>query len=195
MYRLRATIGGAVLLVALSVAGPVHADPSGPGDPVDPAGPVPTDPASPGPTDPAAIDLPVAAPLPPGPDPGDPVADACKQFTEALNVAATTYEEFAYASAGNGNVVNYQDPVVDRANQVGRVGLRVAAGAAMDASRTPGLPPEVADPMRSWSLDATKLMIIMGLRGGGDSLNSSANELNTDANNVQTACAVTMSRG
>ena len=172
--------------MALSGAGPAHADPSGPDDPGIPA---PADPA------PAAVDPPVDAPIPPGPDPGDPVSDACKQFTEALNVAATTYEEFAYASAGNGNVVNYQDPVVDRANQVGRVGLRVAAGAAMDASRTPGLPPEVADPMRSWSLDATKLMIIMGLRGGGDSLNSSANELNTDANNVQTACAMTMSRG
>lgn len=189
MYRLRATIGGAALLVALSVAGPVQADPSGPGDPIDPTGPVPADPAA------VAVDPPVAAPIPPGPDPGNPVADACKQFTAALNVAATNYEDFAYASAGNGNVVNYQDPAVDRANQVGRVGLRVAAGAALDASRTPGLPPEVADPMRSWSLDATKLMVVMGLRGGGDSLNSSANELNTDANNVQTACAMAMSRG
>ena len=30
MLCVRATIGGAVLLMALSVAGPVHADPSGP---------------------------------------------------------------------------------------------------------------------------------------------------------------------
>ncbi|MGI9163868.1 MAG: hypothetical protein ACR2JI_13265 [Mycobacterium sp.] len=186
MYRLRAAIGGAALLVALSGAGPAHADPSGPADPGIPA---PADPAA------AAIDPPVDALIPPGPGSGNPVSDACKQFTAALNVAATNYEDFAYASAGNGNVVNYQDPVVDRANQVGRVGLRVAAGAVMDASRTPGLPPEVADPMQSWSMHATKLMIIMGLRGGGDSLNSAATDLNTDANNVQTACAVAMSRG
>ena len=188
MHRIRATIGGAALLAGLLVAGPVHADPSGPGDPIDPAGPIAADPAA------TPVDQPIAAPGP-GPDPGDPVADACNQFTAALNVAATNYEDFAYATAGNGNVVNYQDPTVERSNQLGRLGLRAAAGAALDASRTPGLPPEVADPMRSWSLDATKLMVVMGLRGGGDSLNSSATELNTDANNVQTACAVAMSRG
>jgi len=30
----------------------------------------------------------------------------------------------------------------------------------------------------------------MGLRGGGDSLNSTAKDMNTDANNAQMACAV-----
>ena len=192
MYRVRGLIGGTMLVVAMSAVGPAHADPA---DPVNPAVPVPVDPV--------VVDQPVAAPdpqvevLPPAPAPGtgNPVADACKLFTAALNVAATNYEDFAYASAGNGDVVNYQDPVVDRANQVGRVGLRVAAGAALDAARTPGLPPEVADPMQSWSLHATKLMFIMGIRGGGNSLNDAATDLNTDANNVQTACAVAMSRG
>lgn len=185
MYRLRAAVGSAAVLVALAAAGQVHADPSGPGDPDVPA---PAEPAE------TAADPSVVAPLPAGPDSGNPVADACKQFTAALNVAATNYEDFAYASAGNGDVVNYQDPVVDRANQVARLGLRVAASAVTDASRTPGLPPEVADPMQSWSLHATKLMFIMGIHGGGNSLNAAATDLNTDATNVQTACAVTMSR-
>lgn len=195
MYRVRALIGGTVLLVTMSVAGPAHADPAGPVGPGDPVGPVPANPAVASP-DPAALPTdPQADALPPAPDTGNPVADACKQFSAALNVAATNYEDFAYASAGNGNVVDYQDPTVDRSNQVARLGLRVAAGAALDASRTPGLPPEVADPMQSWSLHATKLIFIMGLHGGGDSLNSSATDLNTDANNVQTACAVNMRRG
>ena len=186
MLCVRATIGGAVLLMALSVAGPVHADPSGPGDPGVPA---PADPAA------TAVDPPVDVSIPAGPGSGNPVKDACKQFTAALNVAATNYEDFAYASAGNGDVVNYGDPTDDRANQVARLGLRVAASAALDAAHTPGLPPEVADPMQSWSLHATKLMFIMGIHGGGNSLNDAATDLNTDANNVQTACAVTMSRG
>ena len=43
----------------------------------------------------------------------------------ALNVAALNYEDFAYATAGNGNYVNYQDPTVGRwSNIVGRTALR-----------------------------------------------------------------------
>ena len=53
----------------------------------------------------------------------------------------------------------------------------------MDAANTPGLQPEVGDPMRSWSLDATKLLVKMGLRIPGDSLNTTANEMNNDATN------------
>ena len=37
---------------------------------------------------------------------------------------------------------------------------------------------------------ATKLVLLMGLRGGGDSLNSTATDLNNDARNVQMACAL-----
>ena len=33
------------------------------------------------------------------------------------------------------------------------------------------------------------LLLIMGLRGGGESLNSAATNLNTDAHDVQMACA------
>jgi len=123
-------------------------------------------------------------------DPGSAVPDACRQFGAALNLAATKYEDFAYAIAGNGDEVNYQDPLVVQANAIGRAGLRAAAGTAMDASRTAGLPPQVADPMQSWSVRATKLLVIMGLHAGGDSLNATATDLNTDAQNVQMACAL-----
>lgn len=140
-----------------------------------------------------------SAPLPPDNlDPGDPmvagngdaIITACKEFGAALDFAATNYEDFAYATAGGGNNVNYQDPSVQGSNVVGRTALREAAAAAMSASSTPGLPPEISGPMQSWSWRATKLVVIMGLRGGGDSLNSTAKDMNTDANNAQMACAV-----
>jgi len=130
----------------------------------------------------------VAAPAPV--DPGSAIPDACKVFGAAMNYAATNYEDFAYATAGNGNFVNYQDPSVSDSNVIGRTALKEAAGAAWDASTTPGLPPDVSTPMQAWSLHATKLVLIMGLRGGGDSLNSAANDLNTDAHNAQMACAL-----
>jgi hypothetical protein len=44
--------------------------------------------------------------------------------------------------------------------------------------------------MQSWSVRATKLLVIMGLHAGGDSLNATATDLNTDAQNVQMACAL-----
>jgi hypothetical protein len=129
------------------------------------------------------------------PESGDPIADACRQFGVALNVAAANYEDFAYATAGTGNAVDYQDPTVWRTNVVGRTALREAAHAALSASGTTGLPPEVADPMRAWSLRATKLLVVMGLHGGGDSLNSNAAELNSDAHDAQMACATHVGRG
>ena len=163
---------------ALTIAPSAWADPADPD--ADPAPPtsdvVPATGPAPGPVTVAA-------------DGGGPAADACKQFTVAINLAAANYEDFAYATAGNGNVVNYDDPNVQRTNVNGRTALRQAAALAMDASRTPGLPPEISDPMQSWSLHATKLVLIMGLRGGGDSLNNAANQLNTDANNANLACA------
>lgn len=118
-----------------------------------------------------------------------PVRDACTQFGQALNLAAESYDEFAYATAGGGDVVNYTDQKVRRYNVIGRTALRETAYAVLAASRTPGLPPEVSQPMRTWSLHATKLLVIMGVRGGGDALNAAADQLNTDAREGQMACA------
>ena len=121
-------------------------------------------------------------------------ADACKQFSAAMNYAATNYEDFAYATAGQGDFVNYGDPTVSNSNVVGRTALREAASVAMSASATPGLQPEIAGPMQSWSMNAAKLLLIMGVRGGGDTLNSAATDLNTDSHNVQMACAAAGTR-
>ncbi|GAY17903.1 hypothetical protein MSZK_46290 [Mycobacterium sp. shizuoka-1] len=150
---------------------------------------------APGPVpDPAAAN--VAAPaLPEAVPPQDEsafaaVSDACKQFGAALDFAATNYEDFAYDTAGNGNAIDYQNPIVANSNVVGRTALREAASAAMSAASTPGLPGDVAAPMRSWSLHAAKLLVIMGIRGSGDSLNATASDMNTDANNAQMACAL-----
>ncbi len=154
-----------------------------------------TDQPAPGPGAVAAV---VAAPPldapPPGAAPSSAVPDACKQFGMALDHASSYYEDFAYDSAGSGNSVNYDDPNVANANVYGRTALRESAAAAMSAASAPGLPNDIAAPMRSWSLRATKLLIIMGIRGGGDSLNSTANDMNTDANNVQMACAMNGAR-
>jgi hypothetical protein len=81
------------------------------------------------------------------------------------------------------------DPQVSNSNVVGRTALREAAGMALSASGTPGLPPEIATPMRKWSLNAARLVLTMGLRGGGDALNTAAADLNNDAREVQLACA------
>ncbi len=119
-----------------------------------------------------------------------PVRTACSTFGEALNLAAESYDEFAYATAGSGNTVDYADQQVRRTNVIGRTALREAAYAVLGASRTPGLPPEVSRPMREWSLRATKLLVIMGVRGGGDALNAAADDLNVDAREAQMACAL-----
>lgn len=121
-------------------------------------------------------------------------ADACKQFSAAMNYAASNYEDFAYATAGQGNLVNYGDPTVSNSNVVGRTALRQAAMLAMTASATPGLQPEISGPMQTWSLGAAKLLLTMGVGGGGDALNVAATDLNTDAHNVQLACAAAGTR-
>lgn len=131
----------------------------------------------------------------PGPDLPNPTGDACRNFSEALNLAASNYEEFAYATAGTGDYVNYGDPNVERANIIGRAALQEAAASTLNASRTAGLPAEVADPMRDWSLHAAKLVLVMGLRLGGNSLNNAANQLNADADRAHMACAATLARG
>lgn len=199
MNRVRATIGGAVLLVAMSVAGPANADPVGPPPPPGPVVPPPP-PGPAGPPPGPALPPPVVPAdgdpeLPPIPGTGDVVRDACNRFQQAGNLAATTYEVFADATAGTGNFVNYGDPEVDRTSVISKAGLRTAAGAAVDAANLPGLPPEVADPMRSWSMHATKLMFIIAIRGNGDSLNNAANQLNVDYGNTQQACAIAMAHG
>ena len=133
-------------------------------------------------------------------DPGDPVqvaaaptsddvnpaaVAACSQFADTLDGTSTYYGEFADAFEGS----DYSDPAVDSSNATGRTALRQGAAAAMDAANTPGLQPEVGDPMRAWSVDATKLLLKMGLRIPGDSLNTTATEMNNDATTVQEACA------
>lgn len=179
---LRRVLGTALVTSSLSV---LMAPPAAWADPAD----ADSDPAPPA-SDVAPVTGPAPGPVTVASDAGGPVSDACKQFNVATSLAAVTYEDFAYATAGNGNVVNYDDPEVARTNLNGRTALREAAALAMDASRTPGLPPEVSSPMQSWSLHATKLVFIMGLRGGGDSLNNAANQLNTDSDSANLACAM-----
>lgn len=179
MNRARKVVGFPLLGCALMCAPVSAAEPADP--PADPQ-PIPAE-SGPAPA-------PLAAPAPST----NPVAQACSLFNAALNVSAVNYEDFAYATAGTGNYVNYQDPNVGRTNVVGRTALRQAAAAALSASHTPGLPPEVSDPMRSWSLHATKLVFVMGLHGGGDTLNNSVAELNTIGHDAQMACVTQGSR-
>ena len=195
MNRVGATIGSAALLMALSVGVPAHADPTpapappGPAVPADPAA-VPVDPASP-PADPAD---PQVDGLPPVASSGNPVKDACDQFMQAGNLAATAYEEFADASEGSGNDLNWGDPEVQRTSVSSRVALRQAASAAGEAANVPGLPPEVADAMRSWSFHVNKLFLVVSVRAGRDSINNAVQQVNDDYGNAQQVCATTMFR-
>ncbi|MDT5072720.1 MAG: hypothetical protein QOH82_2040 [Mycobacterium sp.] len=110
---------------------------------------------------------------------------ACGNFAQALDGASTYYGEFSDSFEGS----DYNDPAVQSSNEVGRTALRQAAGVAMDAANTPDLDPAMGDPMRAWSADATKLLLKMALRIPGDSLNTTATEMNNDATNAQQACA------
>ncbi|CAN5507400.1 hypothetical protein BH11ACT7_BH11ACT7_33420 [soil metagenome] len=121
-------------------------------------------------------------------DSSSPAALACAQFATALDGSAAYYGYFAETIDGTQRP-DYSDPAVSSTNTLGRTALRQAAALAMSAAGTPGLQPEIAAAMRVWSVDATKLLLKMGLRGGGDTLNATATELNTDATSVQTACA------
>lgn len=136
--------------------------------------------------DPSAPPVQVATP---GDDNADPAAvAACSQFAEVLDSTALYYGDFADSLDGFA-AENYSDPAVESSNMMGRTALRQGAGVAMAAASGPGVPPAVADPMRQWSVDATKLLIKMGLRGGRDTLNATADELNNDAVATQQACA------
>jgi hypothetical protein len=119
-------------------------------------------------------------------DDASPAAlQACGQFAEVLDGSSTYYGDFADAFEGS----SYTDPSVDSSNEVGRTALRQSAATAMTAAQTAGLDPSIAEPMRIWSLGATKLLVKMGLRIPGDSLNSTATEMNNQAEKAQEACA------
>ena len=132
---------------------------------------------------------PVALAVPIGDVGATPAVAACRRFDTALRVSSVYYNDFAYAIAGNGAFVDYQDPKVRTGNVDGRTALRQAAGEARAAASTPGVPPEIADSMRSWSWQAMKLAVRMGLRGDGDALNGAAAELNEIAEHAQLACS------
>lgn len=143
----------------------------------------------------AADDVTQPDPASPGPavqvvagtsDNADPAAVlACAQFAQVLDGSATYYGDFADSLEGSA----YSDPSVSTSNTTGRTALREAAGISMGAANTPGLAPEISGPMRIWSLGATKLLLKMGLRIPGDSLNSTATEMNDQAARAQEACA------
>jgi hypothetical protein len=119
-------------------------------------------------------------------DNANPAAlQACAQFAQVLDGSSTYYGDFADSFEGS----SYDDPAVGSSNVTGRTALRESAALAMTAAQTPGLDPAIAEPMRIWSLGATKLLVKMGLRIPGDSLNSTATEMNNQATKVQEACA------
>ncbi|MGE2715116.1 hypothetical protein ACQI4L_13735 [Mycolicibacterium litorale] len=148
------------------------------------AAPVSADPGQPEP--PAPLPAPVSMPF--AGTPAAPATAACRRFESVVRVSAAHYNNFAYSIAGNGAHVDYQDPTVVGDNTDGRTALRKAAGEAMDAASAPGLQPDIAHPLRSWSWHAAKLVLIMGLRGDGDTLNTAATELNAAAETAQMAC-------
>jgi hypothetical protein len=198
MRHARSKAIGVAVMVLCPLIASTHAASADPVEPV-PVDSATTDggqPASgplPGPVDSLVLDDPAV------PDgsvlPNDSVAAVCKQFAIALNVASSNYEDFAYASAGGGNFVDYQDPNVARTALIARTALRESAAAALSSAQAPGLPQEVSDPMRSWSLRATKLSFILSLRGGGDSMNATVSDMNTDGHDAQMACAFASMHG
>ena len=135
----------------------------------------------------------IAASLEPAPvnaaDAAPEAVAACRQFARALDLAAASYAEFANVLAIGEAIPNYADPILAANNTYGRAGLREAASIALNASRTPGLSPAIAAPMRSWSMGAMKLMLLMGLRADVDRFNNAATELNTHTETTQMACA------
>jgi hypothetical protein len=147
------------------------------------------DPPIPGVEDPPPAVLGVEDPAPVGD--ADAAQTACGQFAIALDYSASNYTDFANGLAlGN----QYADPEVAEANTVGRTALRQSAVTAMDAANTPGLAPEIASPMHAWSVDATKLLLMMAVRANVDAINNVATEMNDDTSAVQLACSQAGSR-
>ena len=122
-------------------------------------------------------------------DPSDnatePAASACAAFAQVLDDSSNYYGDFADSFESS----DYNDPAVDSSNSVGRTALRQAAAVAMQSADTPGLDPSISDPMRVWSLGATKLLLEMGLRIPEETLNNTATQMNAQATLVQQACA------
>ncbi|CAN5511765.1 hypothetical protein BH09ACT7_BH09ACT7_39620 [soil metagenome] len=170
--------------------------PSAAAEPGDTVPPAPVDPGTAAPADPAVAapvteywqgGAPDSVPVDTA-DPASPAVAACSQFAAALDAASTYYGEFADTIDGSVRPA-YGDPAVDSTNVTGRTALRQAASLAMSAAGTPGVGPDIADPMRSWSFGATKLLVKMGLRTTGETMNTTATEMNQDAGNAQMACA------
>ena len=122
-------------------------------------------------------------------DPSDnasaPAVQACGEFAQVLDDSSNYYGDFA----DEFETSDYNDPAVDSSNSVGRMALRQGAAQALQTADTPGLDPSISDPMRVWSLGATKLLLEMGLRIPEDTLNSTATQMNAQAMLVQKACA------
>jgi hypothetical protein len=127
----------------------------------------------------------VVTPVDPSDNATEPAVEACGTFAQVLDGSSQYYGDFADSFEGS----DYSDPAVDSSNVTGRTALRQAAATAMQAAQIPGLDPAIANPMRIWSLGASKLLVKMGLRIPGDSLNSTATEMNNQAEQVQQACA------
>jgi hypothetical protein len=121
-------------------------------------------------------------------DDSSPAVTACHQFGDALDTAAQYYGDFADTIEGQAQP-DYGDPTVDSTNATGRTALRQAASDAMSAAGTPGLTPDISDPMRAWSFGATKLLLKMGLHTSGATMNDTATAMNDAAGNAQMACA------
>jgi hypothetical protein len=121
-------------------------------------------------------------------DDGSPAVTACHDFGTALDTASQFYGDFADSIDGTTSP-DYNDPAVDSSNVTGRTALRQAASLAMSAAGTPGVTPDIADPMRSWSFGATKLLLKMGLHTSGATMNDTATAMNQDAGTAQMACA------
>ena len=117
-------------------------------------------------------------------DDGTPAAvTACGTFADVLDGTSTYFAEFADAIEGS----DYLDPAVSSSNVVGRTALRQGAGVAMDAANTPGLQPEIANPMRSWSMGATALLLRWGCGSLVKISNSTADGMNNNALAVEEA--------
>ena len=160
--------------IGLAMASTASAEP-------DVAGPAPAPAPGPGIAPPGAPPAPVAEPVAVD---GDPAIAACSQFAAALDHASSYYSDFADSLADPSMGPDWNNST----NATGRTALRQAAAAAMSASTTPGLQPDIAIPMQSWSVNATKLMVLVGVRAPVDPVNGKATDLNNDVN-VQMACA------
>lgn len=124
----------------------------------------------------------------PEPVPVDsPAETACSMFSAALDFAAINYDRFADATAGEQWA--HGDPEVRQTNVAGRTALRQAAALVWEAASTPGLQPEIASSMRHWSAQATKLLLLMGVRAGQDRMNEAAAEVNKTTYRTQEVCA------